>query len=253
MNPRKPHVDWDSLFGDDYDYFDLPDLTPELSGEEATSMVELGGFEPGMRLLDAPCGHGRHANVLASRGYHVVGVDRDERFLEMARQEARKLAVEVDYRHVDLREMSFEAEFDAAVSWYSSFGYFDDDTDRDILRRYRRALRPGGRFLLDMHSPYRHIPSVLANHEMHVDVLRRGPDMAVDIQELDAEASRYYAEKITIRDDKVERARYSVRMFTAPEILEWFRTAGFSHARVMNETGGTFTVSSRRLMVLGTA
>ncbi|MEU9717426.1 methyltransferase domain-containing protein [Streptomyces sp. NPDC047976] len=253
MNPRKPHVDWDSLFGDDYDYFDLPDLTSELSGIEASSMVALGGFQPGSRLLDAPCGHGRHANLLASRGYRVVGVDRDERFLEMARDESAKMGVEVDYRHVDLREMSFEEEFDAAVSWYSSFGYFDDETDRDILRRYRRALRPGGRFLLDMHSPYRHIPSVLANHDMHVDVLRRGQDLAIDIQELDAEASRYYAEKITIRDGKVERARYSVRMFTAPEILEWFRTAGFSQARVMNETGGPFTVSSRRLVVLGTA
>ncbi|MEU7734249.1 SAM-dependent methyltransferase [Streptomyces griseus] len=253
MNPRKPHVDWDHLFGDDYDYFDLPDLTPELSEKEASNMVELGGFDPGMDLLDAPCGHGRHANVLASRGYRVVGVDRDERFLSMARKEAESMGVQVDYRHVDLREMSFSAEFDAAVSWYSSFGYFDDETDRDILRRYRRALRPGGRFLLDMHSPYRHIPSVLANHEMHVDILRRGQDMAVDIQELDAEASRYYAEKLTIRDDKVVRARYSVRMFTAPEILEWFRSAGFSHARVMDETGGTFTVSSRRLMVLGTA
>ncbi|MBB6417141.1 SAM-dependent methyltransferase [Streptomyces massasporeus] len=253
MNPRNPHVDWDALFGDDYDYFDLPDLTPELSEKEASSMVALGGFEPGMDLLDAPCGHGRHANVLASRGYRVVGIDRDERFLAMAGSEAGKMGIQVDYRHVDLREMSFEAEFDAAVSWYSSFGYFDDETDRDILRRYRRALRPGGRFLLDMHSPYRHIPSVLANHEMHVDILRRGSDMAVDIQELDAEASRYYAEKITIRDGKAERARYSVRMFTAPEILEWFRAAGFSQARVMNESGGTFTVSSRRLVVLGTA
>ncbi|MEU7412357.1 methyltransferase domain-containing protein [Streptomyces sp. NPDC042638] len=253
MNPRKPQVDWDALFGDDYDYFDLPDLTPELSEKEASSMVALGGFEPEMDLLDAPCGHGRHANVLASRGYRVVGIDRDERFLAMARSEAREMGVQVDYRRVDLRDMSFEAEFDAAVSWYSSFGYFDDETDRDILRRYRRALRPGGRFLLDMHSPYRHIPSVLANHEMHVDILRRGPDMAVDIQELDAEASRYYAEKITIRDGKAERARYSVRMFTAPEILEWFRAAGFSQARVMNESGGTFTVSSRRLVVLGTA
>lgn len=246
-------MDWDALFGDDYDYFDLPDLTPELSEKEASSMVALGGFEPEMDLLDAPCGHGRHANVLASRGYRVVGIDRDERFLAMARSEAREMGVQVDYRRVDLRDMSFEAEFDAAVSWYSSFGYFDDETDRDILRRYRRALRPGGRFLLDMHSPYRHIPSVLANHEMHVDILRRGPDMAVDIQELDAEASRYYAEKITIRDGKAERARYSVRMFTAPEILEWFRAAGFSQARVMNESGGTFTVSSRRLVVLGTA
>ncbi|GAA2532455.1 class I SAM-dependent methyltransferase [Streptomyces fimbriatus] len=246
-------MDWDILFGDDYDFFDLPDLTPELSEREAASMVKLGGFEPGMTLLDAPCGHGRHANVLAAQGYSVVGVDRDERFLAMAAAEAGQRGVDVDYRQLDLREMDFDAEFDAAVSWYSSFGYFDDETDRDILRRYRRALRPGGRFLLDMHSPYRHIPSILANHEMHVDVLRRGGNMAIDIQELDAEASRYYAEKITIRGSKVERARYSVRMFTAPEILEWFRTAGFSGTRVMNEHGGTFTVSSRRLVVLGIA
>ncbi|GHF52164.1 methyltransferase type 11 [Streptomyces mashuensis] len=253
MNERQPHVDWDLLFGDDYDYFDLPDLTPELSSEEASAMVRLGGFEPGMDFLDAPCGHGRHANILASRGFRVVGADRDERFLAMAREEAAQMGVDVEYHHLDLREMDFAGEFDAAVSWYSSFGYFDDETDRDILRRYRRALRPGGRFLLDMHSPYRHIPSILANHDMHVDVLRRGDDMAVDIQELDAEASRLYAEKITIRDGKVDRARYSVRMFTAPEILEWFRTAGFAEARVMNEHGGPFTVSSRRLMVLGTA
>ncbi|AIR96250.1 putative 5`-OH-SM related protein, putative methyltransferase [Streptomyces glaucescens] len=246
-------MDWDILFGDDYDFFDLPDLTPELSEREAAAMVKLGGFEPGMALLDAPCGHGRHANVLAAQGYAVVGVDRDERFLEMAAAEAGQRGVDVDYRLLDLREMDFDAEFDAAVSWYSSFGYFDDETDRDILRRYRRALRPGGRFLLDMHSPYRHIPSILANHEMHVDVLRRGGNMAIDIQELDAEASRYYAEKITIRGSKVERARYSVRMFTAPEIVEWFRTAGFSETRVMDEHGGTFTVSSRRLVVLGTA
>ncbi|MGV9884675.1 class I SAM-dependent methyltransferase [Streptomyces sp. NPDC003006] len=253
MNSRQPHVDWDILFGQDYDHFDLPDFTPELNEREVASMVKLGGLEPGMALLDAPCGHGRHANVLAAQGYSVVGIDRDERFLAMAADEAATMGVGVDYRHIDLREMSFDAEFDAAVSWYSSFGYFDDETDRDILHRYRRALRPGGHFLLDMHSPYRHIPSILANHEMHVDVLRRGEDMAIDIQELDAVASRYYAEKITIRDSVVDRARYSVRMFTAPEILEWFRTAGFSEARVMDEDGGTFTVSSRRLVVRGTA
>lgn len=253
MEQRKPQVDWDDLFGDDYDYFDLPDLTPELSAAEASRMVKIGGFVSGGAVLDAPCGHGRHANFLASLGYTVVGVDRDERFLAMAAAEARGMGVEVDYRHIDLRELDFDGEFDAAFSWYSSFGYFDDETDRDILRRYRRSLRPGGVFLLDMHSPYRHIPSFLANHEMHVDVLRRGVDMAIDIQELDAEASRIYSEKLTIRDGRVRRARYCVRMFTAPEILEWFRTAGFSDAKVMDENGGPFTITSRRMTVLGTA
>lgn len=245
-------MDWDILFGENYDYFDLPDLTSEVSEREVERMVELGGFDQDMALLDAPCGHGRHANILATQGYSVVGVDRDERFLAIAADEARTMNVDVDYRRIDLREMSFDAEFDAAVSWYSSFGYFDDKTDRDILRRYRRALRPGGLFLLDMHSPYRHIPSMLANHDRHVDVLSRGKDMAVEMHELDAEAGRCYSEKVTIRDGKVERARFSVRMFTAPEILEWFRTAGFSEARVMDEHGGTFTISSRRLVVLGT-
>ncbi|WP_414504274.1 class I SAM-dependent methyltransferase [Streptomyces sp. NEAU-L66] len=246
-------MDWDILFGENYEYFDFPDLTSEVSEREVERMVELGGFDQDMVLLDAPCGHGRHANILATQGYSVVGIDRDERFLAMAADEARTMNVDVDYRRIDLREMSFDAEFDAAVSWYSSFGYFDDETDRDILRRYRRALRPGGRFLLDMHSPYRHIPSMLANHDRHVDVLSRGKDMAVEMHELDAEAGRCYSEKVTIRDGKVERARFSVRMFTAPEILEWFRTAGFSEARVMDEHGGTFTISSRRLVVLGTA
>lgn len=181
-------MDWDILFGENYDYFDLPDLTSEVSEREVERMVELGGFDQDMALLDAPCGHGRHANILATQGYSVVGVDRDERFLAIAADEARTMNVDVDYRRIDLREMSFDAEFDAAVSWYSSFGYFDDKTDRDILRRYRRALRPGGLFLLDMHSPYRHIPSMLANHDRHVDVLSRGKDMAVEMHELDAEA-----------------------------------------------------------------
>ncbi|WP_243795014.1 class I SAM-dependent methyltransferase [Saccharopolyspora gloriosae] len=246
-------MDWEVLFGENYDHFDLPDLTPELSRREVKSIVKLGGLVPGMSLLDAPCGHGRHANILASQGYSVVGVDRDERFLAMAAEEARAMNVEVDYRQVDLREMSFEDEFDVAVSWYSSFGYFDDETDRDILRRYRRALRPGGRFLLDMYSPYRHIPRMLVNHDRHVDIVARDADMAVEIHEMDAVDSRCYSEKVTIRGGKVERARFSVRMFTAPEILEWFRTAGFSDASVTDEYGGTFTISSHRLLVVGIA
>lgn len=253
MQQREPHVDFDLLFGEDYEYFEIPFLPHELNATEVSQMIRLASLSPGMRILDAPCGHGRHANELAARCYDVVGADRDERFLSRARRSASDLGVKVDYRNLDLREMNFQAEFDAAFSWYSSFGYFDDATDRDILRRYRLALRPGGRFLLDMASPYRLVPSMAGNRGTSTYVRRRGADIALDIIELDAAASRHYAERITIRGGRHQRYRYCVRMFTAPEIIEWFTTAGFAEAKVMDENGDPFTVLSRRLTVLGTA
>ena len=253
MDARVPRVDWELLFGTDYEYFDFPVLGPELTSMEVSTMVELAELRPGMSVLDAPCGHGRHSNELAVRGYRVIGVDRNQRFLAKALSDASELGVRVDYLALDLREMSFREDFDAAISWYSSFGYFDDETDREILRRYRVSLRSGGRFILDMQSPYRLIPSLMNNHGTHTYVLRRGDDVALDVLELDAVGSRYYAERITIRGSCHQRARYCVRMFTAPEILEWFRKAGFTEARVVDETGGDFTVTSRRLRVVGTA
>lgn len=91
-------MDWDILFVGDHDCFDLPDLTPEPSERETASMVKLGGFEPGVNILDAPCGRGWHVNVLAAQGYSVVGIDRDERFLATAADEAKTMGVDIDCR-----------------------------------------------------------------------------------------------------------------------------------------------------------
>ena len=50
----------------------------------------------------------------------------------------------------DMRALPFEAEFDAAINVYTAFGYFADEADDlETLRRVRRALVPGGRFLLE--------------------------------------------------------------------------------------------------------
>lgn len=68
-------------------------------------------LEPGMRVLDVPCGTGRIASRLAARGYDVVGVDITDRFLEVAR--ARDDGVR--YEKADMRDLPFEAEFGAAL------------------------------------------------------------------------------------------------------------------------------------------
>src|SRR5688572_24175521 len=54
-------------------------------------------LEPGARVLDAPCGHGRHAIALAASGHRVTGVDVSPAALARARTEARARGVEVDW------------------------------------------------------------------------------------------------------------------------------------------------------------
>jgi predicted TPR repeat methyltransferase len=45
---------------------------------------------PMRRILDLGCGTGRHADLLAERGYEVVGVDRSPHMIEQARARAEK-------------------------------------------------------------------------------------------------------------------------------------------------------------------
>ena len=112
--------------------------------EQQVDLIERAlRLEPGSRILDVPCGTGRVGRRLADKGYDIVGVDITERFLEEAR--AAGLRVE----RVDMRELPFEEEFDAAICMWGSFGYFDDEGNLAQARAAARALKPGGRYLID--------------------------------------------------------------------------------------------------------
>ena len=106
----------------------------------------------GARILDLPCGYGRHAAVLARRGFEVVGVDLSRAMLAEARRrftEGRRLR----FRRGDMRRIAFRGEFDAVVNLCTSFGYFTPAQNLAVLRRMARALRPGGRLLVDHRDP----------------------------------------------------------------------------------------------------
>ena len=121
------------LFDDDYLYFYADVLGAQRSDADAALISDLLSLRPGMRVLDAPCGEGRIAGRLAQRGCDVVGIDATERFLELARDRHPRVA----FDRRDLRKLEYEDEFDAAVNWFTSFGYFDPADQR------RRTGRPG--------------------------------------------------------------------------------------------------------------
>jgi len=126
----------------------LPD---EGTQSQVDFVVERLGLEPGARILDIACGHGRHSLELARRGFRVTGVDLSPRSLDLAREAARGESLDAEFVERDARELDFDAEFDVAINLFTSvIGYFEDDADtQKVLNAVARALVPGGSFLVD--------------------------------------------------------------------------------------------------------
>ena len=130
-------------------WFDLFLETQQFTGLETAFIIRNLPNPPFHKVLDLPCGRGRHANALAKRGYEVVGVDIDGAALVVAEREAAGAVeyIEMDMRHIE----SLDADFDAVLSLWQSFGYFDEATNRDVLKGMSERLRLGGRLILDIY------------------------------------------------------------------------------------------------------
>ncbi|MDP9267381.1 MAG: class I SAM-dependent methyltransferase [Acidobacteriota bacterium] len=125
-------------------------VTPEQTSAEVDFAIARLALAPGARVLDVPCGNGRHSLELAARGFSVVGVDLAEEFIAEARANGQQRQLNnVDWRLADMRELPWQSEFDAAICLGNSFGYLEHDATLDFLRAVAHALKPGGRFLLE--------------------------------------------------------------------------------------------------------
>lgn len=238
-------MDREQVFDEDYLYFYEPFLTDERSDAEADTVWQLLGLEPGMGVLDLACGHGRIANRLAERGASVVGLDATPSFLELARADAAARGVEVDYIEGDMRSLPWESRFDRVVCWFTSFGYFDDDGNRTVLREAWRALKPDGLLLIENNNV-----AQLLTRALPWIVNERDGDFMIDRWRFDPATGRGLTERIVVRGGAVRRFEFSVRMFIAAELGDWLRAAGFRTVEFYEDDGTPLTAQGRRMITI---
>jgi SAM-dependent methyltransferase len=239
-----PRFDTDAIFDDDYLYF-FAEALEERADEEADLIWRLLALEPGMDVLDLACGHGRIANRLAERGARVTGLDRTPLFLEAARRDATARGVEVDYVEGDMRELPWEGAFDRVVSWFTSFGYFDDEANRAVLGDVHEALKPGGAVLIEGNNLAELLPRWLP-----AVVIEKGDDLVVDHSVFEPFTGRADTERTVVRDGRTRRFAFSVRMFVAAELGDWLREAGFDQVRFTDGAGEPLTAQGRRMIAV---
>jgi SAM-dependent methyltransferase len=224
-------------------------LEGEASAEQVEKIVRALRLQPGMRVVDAPCGTGRIAIELAARGIGTTGIDLTRRFLDEGRARAAERGVDVDLREGDLREPVAEAgAYDAVICFWGSFGYFDEDGDRAQAEAAAAALKPGGSYLVDVPVTESVYPRFRPREWFEAG------DTVVLMETAMLEGSGRIETTWTFLREGAPRSerRSSVRLYSLHELTELLRDAGFSSFEARDDDLEPFALGSDRLWLVAT-
>lgn len=225
---------------------------PERTQREVDFALEVLELQPGARVLDVACGHGRHSLELARRGFRVTGIDLSEPSIELARATAAAEGLGAEFLVADMREIPFEGEFDAAFNLFTAFGYLEsEDEDQRALDAIARALRPGGAFLIETIDAVR-LLRVYRDQgwNEHAD-----GTVMLEQREYDFLSGRNEVVWTFVRTDgSRSELRHSLRLYTPAELAAMYRRAGLEVERAWGSWDGgelAFTTAGIRLLLLG--
>jgi SAM-dependent methyltransferase len=219
--------------------------------EKEVAFVELAlELKGGARILDLCCGQGRHSVLFAQHGFQVTGLDLNPVYLDLTRRSARAAKVSVETIEADMRQIPFQDHFDAIVNMYSSFGYLESEADDlGVLESATKAIRPGGRLMLDMLNREWAITNYIQN-DWHC-----GGDgtFYLEHRELDLASSHMHVTFTIIAPGGQRRnsVGHHIRLYTLTEISRLLGQVGLHMTGVFGGYDAEpYAIGTRRMIVL---
>jgi SAM-dependent methyltransferase len=239
---------WEELFTDDFARGILPPTVANVRREvdfiEDSLAVAKGGV-----VLDLACGGGAHAVELSGRGYGVVGFDLSLPQLALAGELAQERGQKMNFLQGDMRDMSFVDVFDGIYCWNTSFGYFEEERNVMVAERVFNALRPGGRFLLDV------INRDFVVEQQPSQVWFEGDScVCMDDMSVDFITSRLRVKRTMMLDDaRTKECTFSIRIYSLHELGKLLHGIGFRVTEASGHPahpGVFFGATSPRIVIL---
>ena len=174
-----------------------------------TNLVDKLELSKGDKILDLPCGKGRHALFLHEKGFTTTGADLSENSITYAKQFEKK---GLNFDIHDMRN-PLKGSYDAIFNLFTSFGYFNQETTNiKVLKNFKSALRPGGHIVVDFLNLEKVIQNLIP--EQHISkkgiefIIRKNVSDNFIIKKIDVKHDQevhHYIEKVQALDlDKMK-------------------------------------------------
>jgi len=220
----------------------------EATRAEVDFLERAGRLRPGSRVLDVPCGSGRHSLELARRGHLVTGLDVSAEAMGNARDAARAEGLDLDLRVGDMAAVPTDLRVDLAICMGNSFGYLEHAGSHRFLADLAGIVEPGGALVIDTGFV---AESLLPHLEMEEPPITLGGIDTKSINEYDAANSRWITHFTFRRGDQVHRGTSVQHVYTSAELVRMVRAAGFADADLYADPAGApYAVGAPRLLLV---
>jgi SAM-dependent methyltransferase len=217
---------------------------------EVDAIISLLGLKGTERILDACCGVGRHALEFARRGFPVTAVDLNEDFIRAAEETATSEGLSVRFFVQDIREFHPPHPFDVILNLYTSFGYFEsEEEDLRFLKRMRDCLAPSGALLIETKGK-----EIAARDFKDSEWYEEEGMYVLARYEVEEDWTLLKNRWILITEDSRCDYTFSQRLYSAREVKELLRKAGFSEISVCgNLQNAPYDTKAETLVILAKA
>jgi len=191
-----------------------------------TKLTEELELPQSSKIIDLACGKGRHSVFLNKLGYDVLGLDLSHQSIDFDKQFENET---LQFKVHDMRNPIDAEPVDAVFNLFTSFGYFDSETDdKNVFRSVYNALKNDGYFVLDY---------------LNEEYVRRVivPESTVHREGIDFHISKKIEDRYIIKDIRFEAEGKpyhffeKVKLHTLETIQNYAEECGFERIKIWGD------------------
>jgi 2-polyprenyl-3-methyl-5-hydroxy-6-metoxy-1,4-benzoquinol methylase len=220
----------------------------EATRAEVDFAERAGRLRPGSRVLDVPCGSGRHALELARRGHRVTGLDVSAEAIGFARAAAHAERLDLDLRVGDMADLPAGPRVDLVIHMGNAFGYLEHTATQRFLAAVAGIVEHGGTLIIDSGFV---AESLLPHLRLEEEPMTLAGIEAEQVNEYDVADSRWITHFKFRRDSEVHRGTSVQHVYTTAEVVRMVRAGGFAAAELYADPAGApYRFGADRLLLV---